>query len=34
LERAQHFWGMHVETVTNLIPGINDEGTELKDMAR
>jgi len=33
LERAKHFWGMHVEIVTNLIPGINDQKTELKEMA-
>jgi len=34
LERAKHFWGMHVEIITNLIPGINDQNVELKDMAR
>lgn len=33
LERARHFWGMHVEIVTNLIPGINDRPAELKEMA-
>jgi pyruvate formate lyase activating enzyme len=33
LERAKHFWGMHVEIITNLIPGINDEKIELKQMA-
>ena len=33
LERAKHFWGMHVEIVTNLIPGINDEKKELREMA-
>jgi len=34
LDRARHYWGMHVEIVTNLIPGINDQNTELKKMAR
>jgi pyruvate formate lyase activating enzyme len=34
LERAKHFWGMHVEIITNLIPGINDQNAELKEMAR
>jgi len=34
LERAKHFWGMHVEIITNLIPGINDQKLELKEMAR
>ena len=33
LERARHFWGMHVEIVTNLIPGVNDDPQELKEMA-
>ena len=33
LERAKNFWGMHVEIITNLIPGINDEKIELKEMA-
>jgi len=33
LERAKHVWGMHVEIITNLIPGINDTGSELKAMA-
>jgi pyruvate formate lyase activating enzyme len=33
LERARHFWGMHVEIITNLIPGINDQNVELKEMA-
>jgi len=33
LERAKHVWGMHVEIITNLIPGINDNGSELKAMA-
>ena len=34
LERAKHFWGMHVEIITNLIPGINDQTLELKQTAR
>ena len=34
LERAKHFWGMHVEIITNLIPGINDTESELDGMAR
>ncbi|MFH1293138.1 MAG: AmmeMemoRadiSam system radical SAM enzyme [Pseudomonadota bacterium] len=34
LERAKHFWGMHVEIITNIIPGINDQNVELKEMAR
>jgi pyruvate formate lyase activating enzyme len=34
LERAKHFWGMHVEIITNLIPGMNDKKLELKEMAR
>jgi len=33
LKRAKHVWGMHVEVITNLIPGINDHPTELKAMA-
>lgn len=33
LERARHFWGMHVEIVTNLIPGLNDQESELTAMA-
>ena len=33
LERAKHFWDMHVEIITNLIPGINDNEIELKEMA-
>ncbi|KPK90877.1 MAG: hypothetical protein AMJ94_08280 [Deltaproteobacteria bacterium SM23_61] len=34
LARAKNFWGMHVEIVTNLIPGMNDQEVELKGMAR
>jgi pyruvate formate lyase activating enzyme len=33
LQRARHFWGMHVEIVTNLIPGVNDDRLELGAMA-
>ena len=33
-ERAKHFWGMHVEVITNLIPGMNDQKVELKEMAK
>ncbi|MBW2063677.1 MAG: AmmeMemoRadiSam system radical SAM enzyme [Deltaproteobacteria bacterium] len=33
LERARHFWKMHVEIVTNIIPGINDQESELRQMA-
>lgn len=33
LTRAKHFWRMHVEIVTNLIPGVNDQESELKEMA-
>jgi pyruvate formate lyase activating enzyme len=34
LERAKYFWGMHVEIITNLIPGVNDQKKELKEMAK
>jgi pyruvate formate lyase activating enzyme len=33
VERARHRWDMHVEIITNLIPGINDEEGELGDLA-
>lgn len=33
-ERALHQYGMHVEVVTNLVPGINDSPEELGDIAR
>ncbi len=29
-ERAKHHWGMHVEVVTNVIPGINDDDATLE----
>lgn len=32
-ERAKKKWNMHVEVVTNLVPGINDDDLQLKDMA-
>ena len=31
--RAQAKWGMHVEVVTNLVPGYNDDAEELRAMA-
>lgn len=33
-ERARHRWGMHVELVTNIIPGINDDEATLGGIAR
>ncbi len=33
-ERAKHKWGMHLEVVTNLVPGLNDSPEELKKLAR
>lgn len=33
-ERARRKWGMHVEVVTNIIPGINDDDTQLSGIAR
>jgi len=33
-ERALHQYGMHVEVVTNLVPGINDSSEELGDIAQ
>jgi pyruvate formate lyase activating enzyme len=32
-ERARHTWGMHVEVVTNVVPGINDSAEEAREMA-
>lgn len=32
-ERAKNKWGMHVEVVTNVIPGWNDSAEEIKEMA-
>ncbi len=32
-QRAKHHWGMHVEVVTNIVPGINDSTPELRAMA-
>ena len=31
---AKYRWGMHIELITNLIPGYNDNRDELRDMAR
>ena len=31
--RAKNRWSMHVEVVTNVIPGVNDDEKELKQMA-
>jgi pyruvate formate lyase activating enzyme len=31
--RAYHHWKIHVEVVTNLIPGVNDSLEELRDLA-
>ncbi len=33
-ERARHRWGMHVELVTNIIPGLNDDDATLEGIAR
>jgi len=33
-KRARHRWGMHVEVVTNVIPTVNDDRGELKNLAR
>ncbi len=32
-ERASKHWGMHVEVVTNVVPGINDDDVQLKGIA-
>ncbi len=32
-ERASKHWGMHVEVVTNIVPGMNDDETQLRDIA-
>ncbi len=32
-QRAKAKWGMHVEIITNVVPGVNDNEEELKDMA-
>ena len=34
IKRAKEKWGMHVEIITNLIPGINDDEDELRKMTR
>ncbi len=33
-ERAKHVHSMHVECVTNIVPGINDSDSELREIAR
>ncbi len=32
-EHARHHWGMHVEVVTNIVPGVNDDDGQLKGIA-
>lgn len=32
--RAQQKWGMHVEVVTNVVPGLNDDDFQLEGVAR
>lgn len=32
-ERARHRWGMHLEVVTNVVPTLNDDATQLKAVA-
>lgn len=32
-ERARHRWNMHVEVVTNIIPGMNDDDEQLRGIA-
>jgi len=32
-ERAKSKWNMHVEVITNIIPGLNDDDTQLKGIA-
>ena len=34
IHRAKNEWGMHIEIVTNLIPGLNDNEDDLHQMAR
>ena len=34
IKRAKRRWGMHVELVTNIIPGVNDDRAELTNLAR
>jgi pyruvate formate lyase activating enzyme len=33
-ERARHRWGLHVEVVTNIIPGLNDDEETLEGIAQ
>ncbi len=32
-ERARHHWKMHLEVVTNIVPGLNDDDGQLKGIA-
>jgi len=32
-ERARHYWRMHVEVVTNVVPGVNDSDETLRGIA-
>ena len=32
-ERARHKWGMHIEVVTNIIPGLSDDDAQLQGIA-
>jgi len=34
IQRAKELWGMHIEIVTNVIPGFNDNEEDLRQMAR
>lgn len=34
IKRAKEKWGMHLEIIANLIPGINDDENGLREMAR
>lgn len=33
-ERARHHWGMHLEVVTNVVPSLNDDPSQLESIAR
>ncbi|MHB1162211.1 MAG: AmmeMemoRadiSam system radical SAM enzyme [Chloroflexota bacterium] len=33
-ERARHHWGMHLEVVTNVVPALNDDPSQLESIAR
>jgi pyruvate formate lyase activating enzyme len=34
IKRCKIHWGMHIEIITNIIPGVNDDAEELKEMAK